>query len=64
MKLIVHTQYGIFESAVFPEEQKDKLINNLNSIHQSVNFSFTLADGSQIYLSKELIQNSIFIMEK
>lgn len=64
MKIIVHTKYGIFESANFPEERRMQLVDKLNNIHVSINFAFTLSDGNEIYFTKEMIHDSLFILEK
>ena len=64
MKLIAHTQYGVFESKTIGEEQYSRLSETLHSIHKTVNFCFELSTGGMIYFTKEMIANTLFILEK
>ena len=65
MKVIAHTKYGVFESteqdATKEEiEQMDSLLKNLNIAQW-----FALdTDKGKIYFSKEMLADTLFILEK
>lgn len=64
MKLIAHTQYGVFESNDIPESEEYKVEEILNNIHKIVNYRFSLSTGGYIFFTKEMIANTLFILEK
>ena len=64
MKVIAHTPYGVFESKDIPEGEEYKVEQILNDIHKMVNYRFPLSTGGYIFLTKEMIAKTLFILEK
>lgn len=65
MKIIAHTKYGIFEGAdnEYDEEQYVNIGKFLENIHKLEYFSFN-TDKGEIYMTKEIIADTLFILEK
>ena len=62
MKIIAHTPYGVFEGKEITEEQ-DEVEQLLSNIHKVSYFCFYLPDDSMVYLTKEMIDKSLFILK-
>ena len=67
MRIIAHTQYGVFEGkhGEATEEEFNSMQTFLrDNLYQSPYFKFMLANGSVVFLTKEMIANSLFILER
>ena len=67
MRIIAHTQYGVFEGkhGEATEEQYNEMQTFLrDNLYQSPYFKFQLADGNTIFFTKEMIARSLFILER
>jgi hypothetical protein len=65
MKIIVHTKYGVFEG-VESEYREQKYLQTgqlLEKISKLEYFCFN-TDKGEIYMTKEMIADSLFILEK
>ena len=65
MKIIAHTKYGVFEGIEFEYTQEKyyatgKMLEKLCDLKY---FSFQ-TDKGEIYLTKEMIADTLFILEK
>jgi hypothetical protein len=64
-ELAITTPFGELGSKAFAEEEKnqveEKLLENIGNLSY---FSIVLEDGNMVYLSKEMIGRSIFILRK
>jgi hypothetical protein len=65
MKIVAHTPLGVFESTDKEYNQEDylNLCNLLSQVALMSYFSLDTDNGS-IYLPKEMIQRSVFVIEK
>ena len=65
MKIIAHTKYGVFEGVEheYDEEKYVDIGKFLEKIHQLDYFSFQ-TDKGEIYITKEMIADTLFILEK
>jgi hypothetical protein len=65
MKIVAHTPRGVFESTDKEYNQEDylNLCNLLSQVALMSYFSLDTDNGS-IYLPKEMIQRSVFVIEK
>ena len=65
MKIVAHTPRGVFESTDKEYNQEDylNLCNLLSQVTHRSYFSLDTDTGS-IYLPKEMIQRSVFVIEK
>ena len=65
MKIVAHTSFGVFESTDKEYNQEDylNLCNLLSQVERMSYFSLDTDNGS-IYLPKEMIQRSVFVIEK
>jgi hypothetical protein len=65
MRIVVHTKYGVFEG-IEREYDEEKYYENkkfLNQLCDLKYFSFP-TDKGEIYLTKEMIADSLFILKK
>lgn len=65
MKIIAHTKYGVFNGVEEEYSEKKyewtgKFLENLADLSY---FSFTTETG-EVYMTKEMIADSLFILEK
>ena len=68
MKIIAHTKYGVFEGIEFEYTQEKyyatgKILENLCELKYSKFFCLE-TDKGEIYFTKEMIADSLFILEK
>ncbi len=65
MKIVAHTPRGVFESreTEYTEENYQRLCELLSQVTNMSYFSLT-TDTGEIYLPKEMIQRSVFVIEK
>jgi hypothetical protein len=65
MKIIAYTPHGIFESdeEEYVESTFEELSTFLERLHQLNSVSFETANG-KFYMSKEMVAQSVFILEK
>ena len=65
MKVIAHTKYGVFESIekAATEEEFEEMDNFLKNLYISQWFTLDTDKGG-IYFTKEMITDSLFILEK
>jgi hypothetical protein len=65
MKVIAHTKYGVFESIEkdATEEEFEEMDNFLKNLYISQWFTLDTDKGG-IYFTKEMITDSLFILEK
>jgi len=65
MKIVAHTPRGVFKSTDKEYNQEDylNLCNLLSQVTHMSYFSLDTDTGS-IYLPKEMIQRSVFVVEK
>ena len=65
MKIIAHTKYGVFEGVEneYDEEKYAEIGKFLEQIYKLEYFSFT-TDKGEVYMTKEMINNTLFILEK
>ncbi len=65
MRIVAHTKYGVFEGIEkeYDEEQYANIGKFLNQLCDLKYFSFQ-TDKGEIYLTKEMIADSLFILEK
>lgn len=65
MKIVAHTPLGVFESRnkEYTEEDYLNLCDLLSQVTNMTYFSLDTDTGS-IYLPKEIIQRSVFVIEK
>jgi hypothetical protein len=65
MKIIAHTKYGVFEGVEkeYSEEKYYEIGKFLEKLCDLKYFSFQ-TDKGEIYLTKEMIDDSLFILEK
>lgn len=65
MKIIAHTRYGVFEGkSVEYDETEYKRIGKLLEYLPKVEYFSFETDMGEIYMTKEMIANSLFILEK
>jgi hypothetical protein len=66
MRIIAHTPHGIFESK--ESEYSDKAFEALELFLERIAelgyFSFAIEDDQSIYMTKEMINRSVFILQK
>ncbi len=65
MKIVAHTPYGVFKGKEieYTEEQYKATGSFLEKLHQLEYFSFETPNG-EIYMTKEMIGQSLFVLEK
>ena len=65
MKIVAHTPFGVFESTDKEYNEKDysDICDFLSQVALMSYFSLDTDNGS-IYLPKEMIQRSVFVIEK
>ena len=65
MKIIAHTHYGVFEgkSVKYSETEYKRIGKLLEYLPKVEYFSFE-TDNGEVYMTKEMIANSLFILEK
>ena len=65
MKIIAHTKYGVFEGVEkeYNEEKYAEIGKFLEQLCDLKYFSFQ-TDKGEIYLTKEMIADTLFILEK
>lgn len=65
MKIVAHTPLGVFESTdkEYNEEDYSNHCDILSKVERMSYFSLDTDNGS-IYLPKEMIQRSVFVIEK
>ena len=65
MRIIAHTKYGIFEGTKheYDEVQYAEIMKFLEQLHKLEYFAFT-TDKGEIYFTKEMIADTLFIFEK
>jgi virulence-associated protein VapD len=65
MRIVAHTKYGVFEGVEneYDEEKYADIGKFLENIHKLEYFSFT-TDKGEIYITKEMIADTLFILEK
>ena len=65
MKIIAHTKYGVFEGVEkeYNEKQYVQIGKLLEQLCDLKYFSFQTNKG-EIYLTKEMIDDTLFILEK
>jgi hypothetical protein len=66
MKIIAHTPHGVFESkeSEYSDEGFEALERFLERIANLTYFSFELEDDQSIYMTKAMIDQSVFILQK
>ena len=66
MKIIAHTPHGTFESkeSEYSDEGFEALERFLERIANLTYFSFELEDDQSIYMTKAMIDQSVFILQK
>ena len=65
MKIIAHTKYGVFEgkSVKYSETEYTKIGKFLEHLPELEYFSFE-TDNGEVYMTKEMIADTLFILEK
>jgi len=65
MKIIAHTKYGVFEGVEneYDEKKYEDIGKFLEQLSDLTNFSFH-TDKGEIYFTKEMIADTLFILEK
>jgi hypothetical protein len=65
MKIIAHTRYGVFEgkSVKYSETEYKRIGKLLEYLPKVEYFSFE-TDTGEIYMTKEMIADTLFILEK
>jgi len=65
MKIVAHTPHGVFKGKEieYTEEQYKVTSSFLGQLHQLEYFSFETLNG-EIYMTKEMIDQSLFVLEK
>jgi hypothetical protein len=66
MKIIAHTPHGTFESkeSEYSDEGFEALEKFLEKIAELTYLSFGIEDDQSIYMTKEMINRSVFILQK
>jgi hypothetical protein len=65
MRIVAHTKYGVFEG-IENEYDEEKYVNIgkfLEKIHKLDYFSFQ-TDKGEIYFTKQMIDDTLFVLEK
>jgi len=64
-QFIINTPLGELGSQHFTEEQMNVIkTTQLNNTGHAVNLNMTLENGDELYMSKEMIGRSVFIVRK
>jgi hypothetical protein len=65
MKIIAHTKYGVFTGIEkeYSEEEYDSIADFLTQICKMSYFTFGTENG-KVYMTKEMIADSLFVLEK
>jgi hypothetical protein len=65
MKIIAHTKYGVFEgkSVKYSETEYKRIGKLLEYLPKVEYFSFE-TDNGEVYMTKEMIADTLFILEK
>lgn len=65
MRIVAHTKYGVFYSIEqdYDDEEYRELGNLLDRLGSLERFSFE-TDKGEVYLTKGMIDDSVFILEK
>ena len=65
MKIIAHTPYGVFESneSTYDQQKFQKIERLLERLPKLQTFTFDTTKGD-IYFTREMINKSLFILEK
>jgi hypothetical protein len=65
MKIIAHTKYGVFEGIErkYDETEYKEIGNFLEKIADLKYFSFK-TDKGEVYMTKQMINDTLFILEK
>jgi hypothetical protein len=66
MKIIAHTKYGVFESChqEHTEEEFEKLQTFMSEIASGGSYIQLQTEDGFVYLGKEIIQDSVFIVQE
>ena len=66
MKIIAHTPHGVFESkeSEYSDKGFEALEKFLGKIAELTGISMEIEDGQSIYMTKEMINRSVFILQK
>ena len=65
MRIVAHTKYGVFVGAKneYDEEKYTEIGKFLEKVHKLDYFSFQV-DKGEIYFTKEMIADTLFVLEK
>jgi hypothetical protein len=65
MRIVIHTKYGVFEGIErdYDEKDYDSIEKFLAQLPKLEYFSFG-TDKGEVYLTKEMIADTMFILEK
>ena len=65
MRIIAHTKYGVFKGVgqEYSEEKYEAIEKFLEQIANLSYFSFVIETG-EVYMTKEMIADSLFVLEK
>jgi arginine repressor len=66
MKVVIHTKYGVFKSleAKYKEEEFTKLTELLEKVHTVSHLFVINTSAGELYMSKDIIADSLFILQK
>jgi hypothetical protein len=66
MRIIAHTPHGVFESkgSEYSDKGFEALEKPLKQIAELTYLSFGLDNDQSIYMTKEMINRSVFILQK
>lgn len=65
MRIVAHTKYGVFEGIGrdYDEKEYENIGKLLEKLPRLEYFSF-MTDKGEVYLTKEMIADTLFILEK
>jgi hypothetical protein len=65
MRIIAHTKYGVFNGVgeEYSEEKYEEIGKFLEKLADLSYFSFVIETG-EVYMTKEMIVDSLFVLEK
>ena len=65
MKIIAHTKYGVFNGVEeeYSQKEYELIVKFLEKLANLSYFSFVIETG-EVYMTKEMIADSLFVLEK
>lgn len=66
MRIVAHTKYGVFngKEVKYTEQSYQQTTQFLEKLHKLEYFSFETHDGNAVYMTSQIIADSLFVLEK